>query len=366
MAQDISDAVYGCLIGGAIGDSLGAPVEGWTHERIREEYGTLEEFKQYYMPYSNTEPGTITSDTAMRHYLCFAIAENGGRVTPPAFADVLREHLNPDRVWINEEIVLKKLSAGVNPWAVGEGSVPDNKATSAITPVGIVNAGDPAQAYQDGFNIASMLQDDPHRHASAAVAAGIADALSPDSTVESVIATMMDQSTGLATRAIDLALGFAEDAETIDEFVDTVYDEFLDWRWPAVKWDREKYHDGAVFSASPLETLPVSIAILQLCDGDVNEAIVEGVNYGRDSDAVATVAASLAGALEGADAIRDEWKETVEDSNRDFFDELEGDRDADFQQMADRLVEALEQERREAAERHDTLSRILEGEDDWP
>jgi len=25
----ILDKVYGCLIGGAIGDALGAPVEGW-------------------------------------------------------------------------------------------------------------------------------------------------------------------------------------------------------------------------------------------------------------------------------------------------------------------------------------------------
>ncbi len=28
MSRDILDAVYGCLIGGAIGDALGAPVEG--------------------------------------------------------------------------------------------------------------------------------------------------------------------------------------------------------------------------------------------------------------------------------------------------------------------------------------------------
>jgi len=27
--MQILDQVYGCLIGGAIGDALGAPVEGW-------------------------------------------------------------------------------------------------------------------------------------------------------------------------------------------------------------------------------------------------------------------------------------------------------------------------------------------------
>ena len=362
MATDITDAVYGCLIGGAIGDSLGAPVEGWTHQRIEEEYGTFEEFRQYYMPYSNTEPGTITSDTAMRHYLCLATVECGGRVQPDEFAAVLREHLNPDRVWINEEIVVKKLSAGIDPWATGRGSVPDTKATSAITPVGIVNACDPGQAYQDGYTIASMLQDRHHRHATATVAAGVAEAVSPDATIETVVETMLDRSTGVVTRALDIALGYAEAADSPDELVETLYDHFLDWRWPAVQWDREKYHAGELFSASTLEALPVAVAILAICEGDVNRSIVEGVNYGRDSDAVATIAGSLAGALHGAEEIRDEWKAKVEDRNRDFFEELEDDPDADFRSMADRLVTVVENERDGAAARAETLSRVLDDE----
>lgn len=359
MTFDMRNTVYGCLIGGAIGDALGAPVEGWTHQRIAQEHGTLEEFKDYYMPYSNTEAGAITSDTAMRQYLCLAIVENGGRVIPTEFAEVLREHLNPNRVWINEEIVLKKLSAGIDPWSVGRNTIPDNKTTSAITPIGIINAGNPRQAYQDGFNIASMLQDDHHRHTTATVAAGVAEAVTPDATIESIIATMVDHSTGLVTRAIDLALGFEADAESIEALVDSLYDRFLDWRWPAVQWDREKYYAGEVFSASTLEAVPVAIAILAACDGNVNQSIVEGVNYGRDSDAVATIAGSLAGALHGADEIREEWKKTCEEQNRDFFEELEGDSDANFESMANRLVEVLESERKNTRSRHDTLTRLL-------
>lgn len=360
MTVNVADAVYGCLIGGAIGDSLGAPVEGWTHQRIQEEYGTFEEFRQYYMPYSNSEPGTITSDTAMRHYLCLTAVENGGRVTPPDFADVLRDHLNPDRVWVNEEVILKKLSVGIDPWDAGRGAIPDNKATSAITPVGIINAGDPGQAYQDGFNIAAMLQDGDDRHATATVAAGVAEAITPDATVESVVATMVEHSTGVTARAIDIALGFAEEADSMDELVDTFYDRFLDWRWPAVQWDREKYHSGEVFSASTLEAMPVAIAVLAFCEGDVNRSIVEGVNYGRDADAVATVTGSLAGAICGADEIRDEWKAKVEERNRDFFEELEGDPDADFRYMADRIIDVLEAERETAARRRDELAELLE------
>lgn len=360
MTKTIKESVYGCLIGGAIGDALGAPVEGWTHERIQEEYGTLTEFKQYYMPYSKTEPGTITSDTAMRHYLCLAVVEAAGRVSPPEVADVLRQHLNPDRVWINEEIILKKISAGLNPWDVGHGAVPDSKATSAVTPIGIINAGNPGQAYQDGLMIASMMQDHHHRHASATVAAGIAEAITPHATIESVIAAMMEYSTGIITRGIDIALGYAEAADSIDDFVETLYDRFIDWRWPAVQWNREKYFSGELISASTLETLPTAVAILSICDGDVNRSIIEGVNYGRDSDAVATVAGSLAGALCGASQIRDNWKSQCEERNRDFFEELEDDPDANFEHMADRLVIALEHEYEKAADRHEQLATLLD------
>lgn len=361
MTYDIENRVYGCLIGGAIGDALGAAVEGWTRREIQAEYGTFEEFKQYYMPYSNTDPGTITSDTAMRQYLCLAVAENEGRVTPEEFAAVLREHLNPDRVWINEEITLKKLSAGIDPWMAGRGCIPDNKATSAIPPIGIVNAGNPQQAYQDGYTLAALLQDGHDRHMTATVAAGVAEAVTPDATLDSVIATMVEQSTGVAARAIDLAMGFVDEVSSVDELVELLYDRFLDWRWPAVQWDRERYYQGKVFSASTLETVPTALAIVAVCDGDVDRSIVEGVNYGRDSDAVATVAGSLAGALRGADDIRDEWKAECEDRNQDFFEELEGDPDADFRSMARRLVEALEAERDRTVRRGETLTRFLDG-----
>jgi len=358
--MDTTDRAYGCLIGGAVGDALGATVEGWTHDQIAEEYGTVETFREYYMPYSNTEPGSITSDTAIRQYLSLAIVENDGRVTPREFADVLVNHLNEDRIWINGEMVLRKLSAGVKAREAGVGTIPDNKIASAITPVGIINAGDPTQAYQDGFALASVLQEGEARYAAATVAAGAAVAVQPEATVEGVIESMREHSTGTVARAIDLAMGIADESETIEELTDTLYDEFLDWRWPAVQWNREKYYRGEVFSASPLEVVPVAMAILSACEGEVNRSIIEGVNYGRDSDGIATLAGSIAGTIHGADALREEWKSKCEEANRDFFEELEGDPDANFESMANRLVDALDSERTKANQRAARLSELVD------
>ncbi|MFC6613597.1 ADP-ribosylglycohydrolase family protein [Halopenitus salinus] len=360
MTTEIADDVYGCLIGGAIGDALGAPVEGWTYERIEEEYGTLQDFKQYDMPYANTHAGAVTSDTTLRQILSLAIVENGSRVTPEEFGQVFCDRLNPDRVWINEEIIVNKLSAGMDPWSSGTGSIPDNKMTSAITPVGIVNLGAPTQAYQDGFVLASVLQDGPDRHGTATVAAGVAEAITRGATIDTVLATMTEHATGKMDRAMDIAIGLAEESDTPEDLIERLYDEFLDWRWLPSRWDREKYHEGEVFSANTLEVVPVAVAMLRICDGEVNRSIIEGVNYGRDSDAVATIAGSIAGALHGADEIRSDWKSKCETANREFFAELEDDPDADFRSMADRLVGVLERERDRAEERARMLSEVLE------
>jgi ADP-ribosylglycohydrolase len=229
----------------------------------------------------------------------------------------------------------------------------------SIAPVGIVNAGDPRQAYQDGFNVASVNQDGFNRDAAAAVAAGVAEALSPEASVESVIGAIENQASDAVFRAVDRARGVAEESETIDEFVERFYDELLDWRWPAVEWDRELYEEGRVFSADSAEILPAAVGVLELCEGDVDRSIVEAASFGRDCDTIAAVVGNLTGALRGAENLRDEWVEVCESANAEFFEEVHGHEGVDFETTSERLVEALENERRRAGKREETLDEML-------
>lgn len=359
MTRPITDRVYGCLVGGAIGDALGAPVENWPYDRIREEYGKVESFRAYDNPHAKGEPGTVTDDTVMSHYLCLAIVEKGGRVTPDEYADVLRKYLNPDRVWVTEEIVIRKLAAGINPRDAGRGNIPTGTATMSIAPVGIINAANPRQAYQDGVNIASVNQDGVNRDAAATVAAGVAEAFSPNASIDSVIETMLEHSSDTVFRALDLALGLVEENETIDEFVEQFYDRFLDWRWPAVEWDREMYYQGRVFSADSIELLPAVIGILALCDGDVNQSLVEAASFGRDCDTIASVTGNIVGALRGASSLRDDWIEDCEAANTEFLKEVHRTDDVDFETMSEWLVNALEDEREWSKQRTESLDTIL-------
>ena len=49
--------VYGCMLGGAIGDALGGPVEHMTPEEIRESYGgNLDRYVPYRRPPAHHAP----------------------------------------------------------------------------------------------------------------------------------------------------------------------------------------------------------------------------------------------------------------------------------------------------------------------
>ncbi len=375
MAKDIIDAVYGCLIGGAIGDALGAPVEGWYWTEIREKYGRVTELmagrgntgpcyggttgERYGAAYDGPEPvvGWITDDTTMRHYLSLAIAQKGGRVTPDDYRDVLVEKLNPHRVWVNERMLLWKLKAGMDPWVSGRGNIPAGCATMAIAPVGIINAGNPAQAYQDGWNIAFVDQEGHNRDGAATVAAGVAAAFLPGATVDDVLTAMQRYSSSFMQRAIELTMDLATQSDDVDAFAAQYYAHMLDWSWPTPPgstWNKERF-----FSGNSVELVPITMAILHFAGEDANEAMIEAASFGRDCDTTASLVGSITGALYGASAIRADWIATVETANRDFFEEVDGDPEANFHAMAVRLVQALAAEQQVSQARVDLLDTIM-------
>ena len=356
MTDELEEKMYGCIIGGAIGDALGAVVEGSSYDRIRNEYGKIREFKPYDLPYSGGDPGMVTDDTVIRSHLCTAIDTQQGRITPDEYAAVLTTDLDTEDVWVPEEIVHKKLLLGMNPWTTGREQIPSSIMASAIQPVGAINAGNPRQAYQDAMNVASVHQDGTHRDSAATIAAGVAEAFAPDASLDTVLDTMRNYAPDILSRGIDLTVALARESDSCDDFAEAYYDELLDWRWPAERWSQEKYENGLLFSDTTLESVPIAFALLDLCGGDVEQSIVEAASFGRNCDAIASIAGSISGTLTGATAIPAEWVTQCETANEPLFDATGF---TDFKDMADCLVSALEAEAEAVQTRTQELDTIL-------
>ena len=158
----------------------------------------------------------------------------------------------------------------------------------------------------------------------------------------------------LVRRAAELALDLAHKSADVESFTVAFYDKLIDW-WsrPRLHWDKTHFPNG-----TSVESVSIVMALLYLCAGDVNRCLVEAANFGRDADTIANMVGSIAGALQGASAVRADWIEQVERANRPFFEEVEGDPDANFHSMAVRMVEALRGELRAARERAAMLRRM--------
>jgi hypothetical protein len=236
----------------------------------------------------------------------------------------------------------------------------------AIASIGIINAGNPVQAYQDGYLLASVNQDGEEQDAVASLAAGAAAAFFPGVTLETIVEEIVQQSTFLMIRAIDLAIDSAERAGEVASFTELYYQELTDWRMARPLNHLKEIPPGLprramYYSGSSIEIIPVALSLLKFAQDDLNRCLSDAANFKRDCDTIATIAGCSGGALYGAPALRKEWIEIVEAANCDLFQELEGDPSANFRTVAERLVETLYNEQKIAAKRarflQETLSR---------
>ncbi|GAB4456850.1 MAG: ADP-ribosylglycohydrolase family protein [Armatimonadaceae bacterium] len=337
----LHNRLYGSLIAGAIGDALGAPVEGWHWREIREKHGKMTELLPFDAGYAKGR-GHVTDDSYLRHLLAWTIVKKQGRITPDEWGETFLHELNTDRLWTNEKLTHWKMRERMNPWwETGRGNVPSGCASMAISPVGLINATDPRQAYQDAFCIASVNQDGNNRDFAATFAAGIAAAFLPDAHEDAVIEAMFAHSDYLTRRALTLTMDLARKTGNPDLFVEAFYESKLaDWSWPQANWTPEKH-----FSGNSIDFLSATVGLLHLCAGEPVQTLIEGASFGRDCDTIASCCGCVQGILYGAEAYPVEWRETVEAANTDIFTEMFQDPAKNFHWMAEQLGTALRAKR---------------------
>lgn len=337
----LDERITGALVGAAVGDALGGPVEGYTPEQITERHGgrvhgvvgpwngDAWRTARPIAPYHKGD-GHVTDDTLMTHALirvytavrdhldAYAVAGHlvPDLMTAPRWIPELEAEALPlQRIFLAEKWLVARLHYGhVDPREAGVGNIVNCGAAMYMAPVGLVNAADPAAAYAEALDVAGAHQSSYGREAAGVLAAGVAAACapgaSPDSVVSACLALAKDGTRAaieavceVAARHTDFESALRPLREAVAPF-DTVGP---DYRAPSLGARRpSRLHS--------IEELPVALGMLVIARGDFRHAVIGSVNYGRDCDSIATMAGALAGAL-GSEVPHD-WAKTVAESSR--------------------------------------------------
>ncbi|SOD63322.1 ADP-ribosylglycohydrolase [Streptomyces zhaozhouensis] len=339
----LAERTTGVLVGAAVGDALGGPVEGWTPEAIVERHGgrvrgIVEPFHRDdwrtarpIAPYHKGD-GHVTDDTLMTHALvrvyervrdhldAYAVADHlvpDLMGTPRWIPELEAEALPLQRIFLAEKWIVARLHYGhVDPREAGVGNIVNCGAAMYMAPVGVVNATNPAAAYAEALDVAGAHQSSYGREAAgvfaAAVAAACRPGATPGSVVEAALALAKDGTRAAIEAVCEVASGFDDWEEALAPLraavapFDTVGPEY---RKPSLGARRpSRLH--------AIEELPVALGMVLVGGGDFRRTVLGAVNYGRDCDSIATMGGAIVGALRGERAVPKEWSAEVGRASR--------------------------------------------------
>ena len=346
----LKDKFRGCIAGSWVGSAMGAPVEGWSRERIAETHGSLDRLLPYrhYTAITDWErpPGTTEDGIERQKLIATAIIEKRDRILAHDLVAVWLRDLDPERMQYKQErfdrSLLELARAGVPPSELGKLWPYPNVVSMARAshPIGLINAGDSTGAADDCFEVGKVYSRETAfgLRWAALYNAAIAEACRPDATVSSVLETarefvrhraeagslyaLYDTTETEVARALDLAEKHADPMDMRDEFY-------------------EHYEGGRYFNygqSQANEIVAKGLAVFAIAQGNPKRAILIAVNFGRDTDCLAAIAGGLAGALSGASELPPEWIEQVNEATRE--DPYTNNRRT-IEETADGLLEAF-------------------------
>ncbi|WP_020576367.1 ADP-ribosylglycohydrolase family protein [Actinopolymorpha alba] len=343
-AGALFDRAAGCLLGAAVGDALGGATEGWSPDQIRARWGGWVEgiVPPYYANWREARPiapyhkgdGHVTDDTLMTNLLIEVYAEANAHLTAYDVAERLVPKMISTPVWVPElesmalplqrvflaekHMALRLNWAHADPREGGVGNAVNCGAAMYVAPVGVVNAGDPDGAYAEAIDIAGAHQTSYGREAAGVMAAAVASALRPGATIDQVVNDALRLAKDGTRAAIERVV---EAAQAADHWTDAITSGVLRAAMREFDTVGDDYRDQGLGARRPsrlhsIEELPVALGMVVLSGGQWTDAVLGGVNYGRDSDSIATMAGAIAGALGGRDVVPADLVEAVGTASR--------------------------------------------------
>lgn len=301
----LREKFFGCIAAVHIGSSMGAQVESWTWKRIQNVYGTVDRLWSYehYKNGWQREPGTTEDGVERQKLMITAIIEKGDNVTAEDVRKIWCRDIKSISIGKTSEpfeAVLLKMAKTALP-ARELGVYVDNAGTNSFArschPIALLNACDPEGVIEHILEVGQLYQLDQGRGLKWALVTGvaIAEATKPDATVDGVIGKVFDLcDPDVVVKPLDELLRqtkHCQDFRDLRETLDPLFNGY-----------------GMLYPESfANEVVGKGICIFRMTKGITKDAIIAGVNMGRDTDCVTSVASGISGALTGGDSIPAEW-----------------------------------------------------------
>lgn len=336
MAQTkLYDKIYGAVMGFAVGDALGVPVEEMHYKNIRKQYGEVREMlpvaprllggQPHYEqsvyhgdtarleqsrradPFGSHDicPGSYSDDTRYLLLCARAVVHYQRRITPLEFAQFLTEYVHDlnitrpaddlERLWANAMFhfeAIQKIASGRHLF-----SSLYEICTGWDGVGGLINPFDPYEAALDG----------------GPMSAGVAAALRPGATVDQVIGAVRDAYWSLPGHYCEQGVDFLQNSYV--KRMDSILDYAARVMDPEAVIE-ELYRKYLVTFPPynfvfPLEMIPAACAIFKACRGNYADTVSYCAAFGRDCDGTAAMGGQLAAALAGASSIPAPYIEAV-------------------------------------------------------
>lgn len=318
--MDIETFAHAHILGGLYGQALG---DAWAMPALLRPELTWERYGGWLeslLPAPADHPvhagflaGQVTDDTQQAMALAQVIIRDGKITVPAAAAAVVNwyDQIDGDNspfVGPSTRRAVQALKAGADPFRSGlRGDT--NGGAMRISPIGLIHPGDPEAAVTDAVIACTPTHfTDVAISGACAVAAAVARAMTPDTTLADIIdAGVWGADAGLrygtpwlgasVGRKIDFAVQLATDMKLSEQ-------------------DRlRNLYDFIGSTLATADSVPCAFGILAMADGNPVDAAIFAAALSGDADTVGAMACAIAGAWQSIDAIPLEYIQTLRAAN---------------------------------------------------
>lgn len=338
----------GCIVGGAIGDALGAPIEFLDIYQIRQKYGldgvaNYVEFKDYTGGITDdTQMTLFTAEALLRAYHRYVQKGIGGALNTIAHHSYLRWLYTQDigvdcnniklnsydieKGWLIKQKALYKRRAPGNTCLVSLSSgiagtidkpINDSKGCGTImrmAPVGLMYDNDPEYSFQIGCELAAITHGHPTGWLSAGFFASVISSLAAGKNLEiaindAVINLKKWNNHQETLQSVKEALNLFEKSK--NNTTESI--ENLGQGWIAE------------------EALSMSIYTSLLFEKDFEKGILFSINHSGDSDSIGSITGNILGLINGIDQIPKKLIDNLKEYNivkqigEDLYIKIKGD-----------------------------------------